>query len=160
MHYIKIGLWIFILSLFYATGVLDIFGTNPALLMIFALTYSSMAKTFAERITVALICGIFMSALGNANFALSVLFVLYFSLLAGVVFKAERIKYSYFVVLIIFFANLCFEGFSGLLTHGLSVEVLFETIFCSVVNFGFSLILYPMIRYTFRKKERYIFEEI
>lgn len=160
MYYIKIGLWIFILSIFYATGALDIFSTNPSFLLIFALTFSIMAKKFSDRITVALICGVLVSAFANSNFVLTVLLSVYGAIFVGSVFSDELAKYGYCVVIIIFFINMISEMLLGFAAEGLKIEVFFESLFYAVVNFGFSLIMYPMIKRTFCKKERYIFDEL
>lgn len=160
MYYIKIALWIFILSIFYATGTFDFFSTAPSFLLIFALIFSVMAKKKKERIAVALICGTFISALANSNFIVTVLVLLYSSIAVGAVFEGELSKYSYFVVFFVFLINMCMETLLGFISEGISFEVFFEALFCSVVNFLFAVIIYPIVKKTFCKKERYIFEEL
>lgn len=160
MYYIKIILWIFILSVFYATGIFDFFSTAPSFLLIFALIFSVVAKKIVDKIAVALICGTFVSAFGNVDFVITLLVVLYSTLIIGSVFNDEMSKYTFFVVFFVFFASLCLESLLGFSVNGVTVEVFLESLLCSVVNFGFAVILYPLIKKTFCKKERYIFEEV
>lgn len=160
MYYIKIVLWIFILSVFYATGTFDFFSTAPSFLLIFALIFSVVAKKLADKITVALICGAFISAFGNVDFVITLLVVFYATLIIGNVFNDDMSKYAYFVVFFVFFVSMCLETLIGFSIEGITVEVFLEALFCSVVNFAYAVILYPLIKKTFCKKERYIFEEL
>ena len=156
MHYIKVSLWIFLLSLIYATGMFNIFGFYPELLFLFSCIYSPFAKSFTERVIISLVCGILMSGLGGFGFVFSMLLVVYTSLFAGFVFRGKL--FNFFVVLpVILGMTFIYDFLFGVIVKGFSNEVLYSVFFAVLVNGVFCSVLYPMIKKTFSEKERYIF---
>ena len=157
MHYIKLGLWIFVLSVLYAGGIFEILGFYPEFLLLFSMLYSLWSKTLKERISVTVISGIFMGALSGYGFLFSVLLVLYSSLIFFGLFSAKFRKYKGFMILTVFIITVLYEGIFGLFFEGLSYELLYIACFEAVINCIFVLPLYPLIKWSFEEKERYIF---
>ena len=150
MHYIKLGLWIFILSVLYAQGVFGIFGVYPELLFLFSLIYSLWGKTFRERITVVIVSGIIMGAFSRYGFLFSVLLVLYSSLIFRGIFSGKLRKY---MILAVFLVTVLYEGIAGFIFEGF-LYIPFKE---GLINCIFALLLYPLIKFSFEEKERYIF---
>ena len=157
MHYIKLGLWIFILTLLYAMGIFNVFGFYPELLFLFSCAYSPIAATFKERIGVLLVCGVLMSAFGGYGFVFSMLLVTYVSFLFGHIFKGKLLKYNIFMIIAVMVITFVYDGVFGLLKNGFSADILYPIFCASIVNGVFAGILNPLIKRTFKEKERYIF---
>ena len=157
MHYIKLSLWIFVLSVLYAMGIFNICGFYPELIFLFSCLYSPLAKTFKERIIVSLICGVLMSSFGGYGFVFSMLLTVYASLLFGLVFKGERIKYKSLIVCAVLFMTAVYDGMFGVVMNGLSWQTFRTVCFDALINGAFGFIMYVLIKKTFEEKERYIF---
>ncbi len=157
MHYIKLSLWIFILTLLYAMGIFDIFGFYPELLLLFSCIYSPIAKSFKERVWVMLVCGVLMSSFGGGGFVVSMLFVSYTSLLFGLIFRGKLLKHNIWMILAVMIITLVYDGFFGLLRNGFHANILYSVFFAAAVNGVFAGVLNPLIKRTFKEKERYIF---
>ncbi len=144
MHYIKLGLWIFILSVLYADGIFEFFGFYPELLLLFSVLYSVWAKSFKERVTVSVVSGIFMAALGGGGFLFSLLLVLYATLIFSWLFSEK--KRVILMILVVFIMTVLYNG------------IFFKTaVFNALANSIFAFVLYPLIKRSFEEKERYIF---
>lgn len=157
MHYIKLGLWIFVLSVLYASGIFEISVFYPELLFLFSVLYSIWAKSFKERITVTVISGIFMGALSGYGFLFSLLLVLYSSFIFFGIFSGRLKKYKPLMILTVFIMTALYEIIFGLFFENTSYELLYTSCFQAITNCVFVIILYPLIKRTFEKKERYIF---
>lgn len=156
-HYIKLGLWIFILSVLYAAGVTEFFGFCVKLPLIFTFVYGLCAKSFREKLTVSCICGVMLSALGGDLFVLSVLCAVYGTLIISAVFSGRLLKYSKFCSLLICIIIFVYEMILGGLSLGFELSALKGSIIAALMNLFFTVILYPIIRRSFIVKERYIF---
>lgn len=153
MHYIKLGLWIFILSVLYAGGIFRFLGFYPEFLLLFSLIYSLWSKTFGERITVAVISGVFMGALSGYGFLFCVLLVLYSTLIFFRLFSGRLKRYKSLMILAVFIITVLYQGILGVFYEGL----FYIPISGAVINCVFTLILQPLIKRSFEEKERYIF---
>ena len=156
-HYIKLGLWIFILSVLYASGASSLFGFCAKLPIVFSLIYGLFARTFKEKLTVSCVCGVFVSALGGDSFVIAVLCTVYGTLLISLMFSEKLLKYRYFSIVMITLIVFLYEIILGTLATGFEFSVIKGSIISTALNLCFSLVLYPLIRNSFKTKERYIF---
>ena len=156
-HYIKLGLWIFILSVLYAAGASEFFGFCAKLPIIFSLVYGMFARTFKEKLTVSCICGVFVSALGGDSFVPAVLCVVYGTLIVSAMFSGKFLKYRYLSVVPVSLIIFLYEIILGTLALGVEFSVIKGSIISTVVSLCFAVVLYPLIKNSFKLKERYIF---
>lgn len=157
-NYIKIGLWIFILSVLYASGAVSIFGFTAKLPVMFAFLYGLYAKSIREKIVVSFICGVIFSALGGEPFVPAVLCTVYSALLISAVFSGDFSKYSYLTPVL---SGIILFAYEFIVELSPAWEFYLENIKQSLengaVNLCFAVVLYPIIKHCFEEKERYIF---
>ncbi|MBP3360990.1 MAG: hypothetical protein J6N52_09070 [Clostridia bacterium] len=160
MKYIKAAVWIFVLSLVYASGILRIFNISAELLMIFCGIFAFLSESFRASAVVSIICAVLMSGLGGRGFAFCVLSCVYFALLCLWVRPTRKpmLKFTVvgggyaFIFEAAFYLLFCRSEMdpAAALRSVICPSFVYNTLLC--------MILYPAVRKSFEEKERYIFE--
>lgn len=154
MHYIKLGLWIFILSVIYSLGIFNQCGFYPEFLFLFSVLYSEFSKSFREKVTVSLVSGVCMGAFSGYGFPFSVLLILYTTIIFSLFLGKKLWKFKF---ILIFFVTAFYEYMFGVLFFTPSYKLLYTLILEGLANAVFAFILYPLIKRSFEEKEHYIF---
>lgn len=155
-NYIKIGLWIFILSVLYASGAVSVFGFTAKLPVLFAFLYVLYAKSIREKIVVSVICGVIFSAIGGTPFVPAVLCTVYSALLISAIFSSKFSKYVCLAPVLSGIILFLYE-LEMPTTWEMLAEAIKQGLASGIVNLCFAAVLYPIIKYCFEEKERYIF---
>lgn len=159
MKYIKPALWIFFLSLIYASGLFVFKGLSAEVLLIFSGAYAFSFRKLKSSIIVAIVCAILMSGLGGRGFAYSVLSCVYFSAWCMIV-PYRKIEWLSFAVNL-FLIMIVFEGlfYFFFCTEFMIAKEAFKMIIfpASLYNTVIGVIIYFALKKTYTKKERFLF---
>lgn len=156
MNYIKNFLWVFFTSLLYASGTFGIGGIYPELLFAFCICYGAVCEDFSKRIGMAIVCGIIMSALGGRGFVFSMLVCTYSVIAVG--FLASRFpKLVRTLPVTAFIITVIYESIFYLFIPGFADEPLQIILMAALYNFIIVCVMKPLVKLSYGKKERYIF---
>ncbi len=156
MSYIKNFLWVFLISILYASGAFSIGGIYPELLFIFCVCYSVVCEDFSKRISMSVVCGIIMSALGGRGLVFSMLVCTYSAI--GIGFLTSKFPKSVRVLAFaVFIITVIYEGIFYLFIPGFVQEPIKIILMAALYNFIIACIMKPLVKLSYGKKERYIF---
>ena len=152
MQYIKTAVWILILSVLYADGIFSLSGVYPGLLFVFSLTFCLFCESLKKKTAVLLICGLLSNALGGRTFVFSILSFVYAGLLFDVIFTGKTKRFlsplAFFIITLICEMAFC------LIYKNVQIKT---ALISALINSVFFIMMYPLIKRTYVKKERYIF---
>ena len=159
MKYIKTGVWILVLSLLYAGGLLVFNGLSAELLYVFSGLYAYKFRDIRSSVAVALVCGILMSGLGGRGFAFSLLSCVYFSAFCLVI---PKIKYEYVVIILcVLLGMVIFEGLFYMLfcmDYLPALPALLTIVLpASLYNTVIGICIFGLMKKIYSVKEKFIF---
>lgn len=159
MKYIKHVLWILILSILYATGILRFFNISAELLMIFSGVSVFILKKNRSYYIMAVICGVLMSGLGGRGFIFSLLGCIYYTVIIMNMKKNGRMVFKmialnlicFFVFEALFYVVYCIDEVNPViaLTDVIVPSALYNSVAAMIILF--------LVKRSFAEKERYIF---
>ncbi len=159
MKYIKTFLWIFFLSVIYASGILRFGGISAELLFIFSGAFAFNFKNVKSAVPVSVVSAAIMSALGGRSFAFCMIFVVCFSLFCIYIKSGRKpiLKFGAFSVL----CSCIFEGafYTLFCMADMSVKDAFLRVIipCGIYTAIASPVILALIKKSFAAKERFIF---
>lgn len=143
MNYIKTVVWIFTLSVLYATRF---FVVQPEFLFVFALLYCVIRDSFKEKTLVLLLSGLISNALGGKHFVFCILSFVYLGFLIDWIFSKRLSKYKYICPVFVFLLSIIFE-------LGENNQIFIS----SAINGFTAFLMYPLLKRTYLKREKCIF---
>ena len=159
MKYIKTLLWIFALSVIYASGILRIGGISAELLFIFSGAYAYNFGNVKSSVCVSTVCALIMSALGGRSFAFCCISCTYFAFLCIWIKKGKRQVLCFGIL-----SALCVMVFESLFyllfclrDMGAQSALMKVILPCGAYTLAAAPIIFALLRKSFKAKERFIF---
>ena len=159
MRNFKIFLWIFIVFLIQTVILarVHIFGAVPSLVMAYVICVMILENEFRNAVTISIICSAAMGALGGREFAVTVLFYVYSSIIIFALRKKpayvgnlpKAVVWTFLasgVMEILYFAIRTLSVNTEMLLH----DALPTAIFSAVLT----LIVYPVLKVTMYREEK------
>ena len=159
MRNFKIFLWIFIVFLIQTVILarVHIFGAVPSLVMAYVICVMLLENEFRNAVTISIICSAAMGALGGREFAVTVLFYVYSSIIIFALRKKpayvgnlpKAVVWTFLasgVMEILYFAIRTLSVNTEMLLH----DALPTAIFSAVLT----LIVYPVLKVTMYREEK------
>ncbi|MDY3972678.1 MAG: hypothetical protein SOZ28_08235 [Clostridia bacterium] len=159
MRNFKTFLWIFIVFLIQTVILarVHIFGAVPSLVMAYVICVMLLENEFRNAVTISIICSAAMGALGGREFAVTVLFYVYSSIIIFALRKKpayvgnlpKAVVWTFLasgVMEILYFAIRTLSVNTGMLLH----DALPTAIFSAVL----ALIVYPVLKVTMYREEK------
>ena len=159
MRNFKIFLWIFIIFLIQTVILarVHIFGAVPSLVMAYVICVMILENEFRNAVTISIICSAAMGALGGREFAVTVLFYVYSSIIIFALRKKpayvgnlpKAVVWTFLasgVMEILYFAIRTLSVNTEMLLH----DALPTAIFSAVLT----LIVYPVLKVTMYREEK------
>lgn len=159
MRNFKIFLWIFIVFLIQTVILarVHIFGAVPSLVMAYVMCVMLLENEFRSAVTISIICAAAMGALSGREFAGTVLFYVYSSIIVFALRKKPRYVGNLpKAVVWTFLASGVMEiMYDVLRTLSVSADILlYDALPTAVFNAVLALILYPILKATMYREEK------
>ena len=159
MRNFKTFLWIFIVFLIQTVILarVHIFGAVPSLVMAYVICVMILENEFRNAVTISIICSAAMGALGGREFAVTVLFYVY----SSIIIFALRKKPAYVgnlpkAVVWTFLASGVMEIlYFAIRTRSVNTEMLLhDALPTAIFSAVLTLIVYPVLKVTMYREEK------
>ena len=159
MRNFKTFLWIFIVFLIQTVILarVHIFGAVPSLVMAYVICVMILENEFRNAVTISIICSAAMGALGGREFAVTVLFYVY----SSIIIFALRKKPAYVgnlpkAVVWTFLASCVMEIlYFAIRTLSVNTEMLLhDALPTAIFSAVLALIVYPVLKVTMYREEK------
>ena len=159
MRNFKIFLWIFIVFLIQTVILarVHIFGAVPSLVMAYVMCVILLENEFRSAVTISIICAAAMGALSGREFAGTVLFYVYSSIIVFALRKKPRYVGNLPKAVVWTFLASGIMEILYLVIRTLSVSVdviLYDALPTAVFNAVLALIVYPVLKATMYREEK------